>query len=94
MALRAVAMGVRMPTGILSAYGTFLIRYTPSPARVMALMDPLLPLGMVASVLAGNRNSKPVGNPGFQDFWDLGGGADTNLSGQPVIWQNVLPKSA
>ena len=58
MAFRAIAMGVRLPTGILSAYGTFLIRYTPSPARIMALMDPLLPLGMLASVLAGNINSR------------------------------------
>ncbi len=53
MALRAVAMGVRLPDGILSAYGCFLVRYTPSPARIMALMDPLLPLGLMASCLAG-----------------------------------------
>ena len=67
MAFRAIAMGVRLPTGILSAYGTFLIRYTPSPARVMALMDPLLPLGMLASVLAGNINSR-VGDKSHQNF--------------------------
>ena len=54
MVLRAVAMGIRIPDGILSTYGVFLIRYTPSPARIMALMDPLLPLGLMASCLAGN----------------------------------------
>ncbi len=54
LALRAIAMGIRVPDGILSAYGTFLVRYTPSPARIMALMDPLLPLGLMAQCLAGN----------------------------------------
>ena len=53
VAMRVGAMGIRQADGILCSYGTVLIRYTPSPARLLSLMDPLLPIGIVASVLSG-----------------------------------------
>ena len=53
VAVRAAATGVRCPAGILSIYGCMLIKYVPSPSRIMALMDPLLPIGILSRCLAG-----------------------------------------
>ena len=53
VALRAIAHKVRRPTGIMSTYGCMLVKYVPSPSRLLALMDPLLPLGILSQVLAG-----------------------------------------
>ena len=53
VALRIAQYGIRTPSGILSTYGVTLVKYTPSPARITSLLDPLLPIGVVANVLAG-----------------------------------------
>ena len=51
--MRAASCGLRLPDGILSIYGSMLIRYTPSPSRMLALMDPLLPIGILSKCIAG-----------------------------------------
>ena len=51
--LRAIAHKVRRPTAMMATYGCMLVKYVPSPARLLALMDPLLPLGVLSRCLAG-----------------------------------------
>lgn len=58
-AMRAASFGIQIPDGIMAAYPVVLVRYTPSPARILALMDPLLPVGIMMRCLAG-------------EFWFLG----------------------
>lgn len=53
VAMRAASYGVRQPDGVLSVYGCMLVKYTPSPSRIMSLMDPLLPLGILPKCLGG-----------------------------------------
>ena len=58
IAMRAVSMNIRLPEGIQTTYGCQLVRYTPSPSRMMALMDPLLPLGIISRCLAGKYTTQ------------------------------------
>ena len=58
-ALRAAHFGVRIPDGVVSIYGCMLVKYIPSPSRILALMDPLLPLGVLSKCLAGEAASQP-----------------------------------
>ena len=53
--LRAISNSVRKPDSILSTYGCMLVKYIPSPSRLLALMDPLLPLGILSRCLAGKK---------------------------------------
>ncbi|KAI0220041.1 Hormone-sensitive lipase [Lamellibrachia satsuma] len=50
--MRAASYGVQCPDGIVSVYGCMLVEYIPSPARMLTLMDPLLPLGILSKCLA------------------------------------------
>ncbi|KAL8612264.1 hypothetical protein ACOMHN_038176 [Nucella lapillus] len=51
-AMRATSFDIRRPDGILGVYTPVLVRYTPSPARLLSLMDPLLPAGILSRCLA------------------------------------------
>ncbi|KAK6173809.1 hypothetical protein SNE40_017204 [Patella caerulea] len=51
-AMRAASFGIRRPDGIMAIYAAVLARYTPSPSRLLALMDPLLPIGILSRCLA------------------------------------------
>ncbi|XP_052059671.1 hormone-sensitive lipase-like [Mytilus californianus] len=51
-AIRAASFQIRVPDGIMAAYTPFMVRYTPSPSRMMGLMDPLLPMGILTRCLA------------------------------------------
>ncbi|KAH3825889.1 hypothetical protein DPMN_127773 [Dreissena polymorpha] len=51
-ALRAVSFQIRVPDGIMAAYPTTMVQYEPSPARLMSMIDPLLPVGILTRVLA------------------------------------------
>lgn len=51
--LKAIVSGVRQPNGILSIYGCLLVKYAPSPSRILSLMDPLLPIGVLSLCLHG-----------------------------------------
>lgn len=53
--MKLAAQGIRRPDGILSIYGCLLIHYVPSPSRILALMDPLLPLGVLSLCLDGKQ---------------------------------------
>ena len=52
-ALRAGSYGIKAPDGIVAIYSAVMIRYAPSPSRILGLMDPLLPVGILARCLAG-----------------------------------------
>ena len=52
-AMKLAAEHVRKPDGILSIYGCLLMHWIPSPSRILALMDPLLPLGVLSLCLRG-----------------------------------------
>lgn len=52
-ALRAVSYQIKVPDGIMAAYTPTLVQYTPSPARLMSMIDPLLPVGILTRCLAG-----------------------------------------
>ena len=56
-ALRAVSYEIRIPDGILAAYTPFMVQYTPSPSRLMSMIDPLLPVGILTRCLAGKKRS-------------------------------------
>ena len=51
--LRALSSAVRRPDAVLSVYGCMLVRYAASPSRLLSLMDPLLPLGVLPKCLSG-----------------------------------------
>lgn len=53
VAMRAASYDIRVPDGALSIYGCMLVRYTPSPSRILSLMDALLPMGILGQCLAG-----------------------------------------
>ncbi|XP_065076519.1 hormone-sensitive lipase [Ochlerotatus camptorhynchus] len=50
-AMRCIEMGIRRPDGIFLAYCPVLISFVPSPARMLCLMDPLLPFGFMMRCL-------------------------------------------
>uniref|UniRef100_A0A182QFL5 Hormone-sensitive lipase n=1 Tax=Anopheles farauti TaxID=69004 RepID=A0A182QFL5_9DIPT len=50
-AMRAIEHGIRRPDGIFIAYCPVLISFVPSPARMLCLMDPLLPFGFMMRCL-------------------------------------------
>ena len=49
--LRAIQYGVRVPDGIFCAYTPVLVRFLPSPSRLLAIADPLLPVGILSRCL-------------------------------------------
>ncbi|XP_055342109.1 hormone-sensitive lipase-like isoform X2 [Paramacrobiotus metropolitanus] len=51
-ALKIALKNLKPPDGIVAAYGAYLVQYTPSPSRLMSLMDPILPLGVLTRCLA------------------------------------------
>ncbi|XP_036332925.1 hormone-sensitive lipase [Rhagoletis pomonella] len=51
VALKCIEQGVRVPDGLFLAYCPTLISFVPSPARLLCLMDPLLPFGFMMRCL-------------------------------------------
>lgn len=47
LTIKAIELGIRKPDGIFMAYAPTVISFTPSPARLLCLMDPLLPFGFL-----------------------------------------------
>lgn len=60
LCLKAASYGVRLPDGILTSYAPFNVRFCPSPSRLLTLLDPLLPVGIISQCLAAylGRNAK------------------------------------
>lgn len=51
LTLKCIEMGIRIPDGVFLAYCPTLINFVPSPARLLCLMDPLLPFGFMMRCL-------------------------------------------
>ncbi|XP_042166073.1 lipase, hormone-sensitive a isoform X2 [Oncorhynchus tshawytscha] len=51
VSMRAIACGVRVPDGIMAAYPATLLTIDASPSRLLTLIDPLLPLGVLSKCL-------------------------------------------
>ncbi|KAL1506347.1 hypothetical protein ABEB36_005730 [Hypothenemus hampei] len=49
--LKCINTGVPTPHGIFAAYAPTLIKFAPSPARLLCMMDPLLPFGFLMRCL-------------------------------------------
>ncbi|EKX51250.1 hypothetical protein GUITHDRAFT_134743 [Guillardia theta CCMP2712] len=45
VAIRALQLGIKPPAGVVMLYPALYLHLTPSPSRILAMMDPLLPLG-------------------------------------------------
>lgn len=51
VALKCIEYGIRAPDGVFLAYSPTLVSFVPSPARLLCLMDPLLPFGFMMRCL-------------------------------------------
>ncbi|CAG9583322.1 unnamed protein product [Danaus chrysippus] len=49
--LKILSSGLRKPEGLFMAYAPLLVSFIPSPARLLCLMDPLLPFGFMMRCL-------------------------------------------
>lgn len=59
IALKCVEYGIRKPDGIFIAYCPVLVSFVPSPARMLCLMDPLLPFGFMMRCLQAYASPDP-----------------------------------
>ncbi|XP_039208135.1 hormone-sensitive lipase isoform X3 [Crotalus tigris] len=62
VSMRAAAFGIKMPDGIMAAYPVTLLEIAASPSRLLALLDPLLPLSVLCKCLsayAGMESEQP-----------------------------------
>ncbi|XP_060948937.1 lipase, hormone-sensitive a isoform X2 [Limanda limanda] len=51
VSMKAMTCGIRVPDGIMTAYPATLLTTDASPSRLLTLIDPLLPLGVLAKCL-------------------------------------------
>ncbi|XP_039978008.1 lipase, hormone-sensitive a [Xiphias gladius] len=51
VSMKAISSGIRVPDGIMAAYPATLLTTDASPSRLLTLIDPLLPLGVLAKCL-------------------------------------------
>lgn len=51
--LKCINTGVPTPHGIFAAYVPTFVKFAPSPARLLCMMDPLLPFGFLMCCLKG-----------------------------------------
>lgn len=52
-ALKCIDLSIRKPDGLFLAYCPVLVSFVPSPARLLCIMDPLLPFGFMMRCLKG-----------------------------------------
>lgn len=65
IAMRAAAYGIKRPDAVLAMYPSCVVRYSASPSRLLAVMDPLLPHCMLSACLCaytGFRTEKVAYN--------------------------------
>lgn len=53
LTIKCITEGIRPPDGLFLAYVPVIVSIIPSPARLLCLMDPLLPLGFLTGCLRG-----------------------------------------
>ncbi|XP_077975941.1 hormone-sensitive lipase-like isoform X1 [Styela clava] len=58
VAMRAAAYGIKIPDAMLVMYPSAVVRYSASPSRLLAVMDPLLPHCMLCSCLCAYTGFK------------------------------------
>ncbi|XP_071656640.1 hormone-sensitive lipase isoform X1 [Patagioenas fasciata] len=63
VSLRAAAMGVRPPQGIVAAYPVTLVQAAASPSRLLTLLDPLLPISVLCQCLRAYAGADEDGDP-------------------------------
>ncbi|KAE8282501.1 Hormone-sensitive lipase [Larimichthys crocea] len=51
VSMKAISNGIRVPDGIMAAYPATLLTTDASPSRLLTLIDPLLPLGVLTKCL-------------------------------------------
>ncbi|KAK7066167.1 hypothetical protein SK128_008931 [Halocaridina rubra] len=51
LTIKCLELGIRIPDGLFLAYTPFVFELIPSPARLLAVMDPMLPLGFALRCL-------------------------------------------
>lgn len=59
LSLKCIEQRVRIPDGLFLAYCPTLISFVPSPARLLCLMDPLLPFGFMMRCLRAYAAPSP-----------------------------------
>lgn len=64
LCLKAASYGIRLPDGILTSYAPFMVQFRPSPSRLLSLLDPLLPIGILTQCLASYTGTSEKGNDG------------------------------
>ncbi|XP_043994162.1 lipase, hormone-sensitive a isoform X3 [Gambusia affinis] len=60
VSMKALTAGIRVPDGIMAAYPATLLTTDASPSRLLTLIDPLLPLGVLAKCI--NAYAVPPGS--------------------------------
>lgn len=53
LTIRCLELGIRPPDGLFLIYTPFTVKIQPTPARLLAITDPLLPLGFALRCLKG-----------------------------------------
>lgn len=81
LSMRAAEYGIRVPDSILAAYAPFNVQWVPSPSRLLSLMDPLLPTGVLAGCLAAYSG---MGKSPFDDCTKNSVKYLTGKASQPV----------
>ena len=84
--MRAAEYGIRVPDSILAAYAPFNVQWVPSPSRLLSLMDPLLPTGVLGACLAAYSG---MGKSPFEDCTKNSVKSLTGKTSQPM---NVVSK--
>jgi len=51
LALKCLQQGIRVPTGLLVMYAPVVVDFVPTPARILTLMDPIIPFGFLMKCL-------------------------------------------
>ncbi|CAG0903634.1 unnamed protein product [Cyprideis torosa] len=62
-AMKCIEFGVRPPDGIMAIYCPMNLQFTPSPSRMLCLLDPLIPFGVMMRCLqsyAGHLRGSPM----------------------------------
>ncbi|XP_068780375.1 hormone-sensitive lipase isoform X1 [Struthio camelus] len=62
VSLRAAAFGIQRPDGIVAAYPVTMVQAAASPSRLLALLDPLLPLGVLCKCLSAYAGTDEDGD--------------------------------
>ncbi|KAM4539404.1 lipase, hormone-sensitive a [Odontesthes bonariensis] len=89
VSMRALTSGIRVPDGIMAAYPATMLTTDASPSRLLTLIDPLLPLGVLAKCVNAYAGA---------DFQTLqpaeGGGSLSALGRDTALLLSDLTQSA